>query len=261
MFPLLPQPPMTNPGRSLRGEGSASHPFILGSRSPRRRELLAHLIPEERIRIVPPHEADEPGFDNLHTDREIVEQLQRIARMKNEDVVGQLAPGTWTGVLTADTTIVASHRDGRPVALGKPDGEGWEERVRSWFLKYYSGRTHRVITAVCVTSPIACHGSVSRAEFGPSTRLAEPCHAEGEGSDARQEFYVTTEVNLEEISDELLDWYLATGEPLGKAGGYGLQGAGGMFATLVTGSISNVIGLPLKETWQALKRMNLLAVP
>lgn len=243
--------------------GGNSLPFILGSRSPRRSELLAHLIPEERIAIVPPRDADEPGFEELHTDPEIIGQLQRIARTKNEDVVGQLAPGTWRGVLTADTTIVASDRDGCPVALGKPDGEDWEERLRRWFIEYYSGRTHRVVTAVCVMSPIARHGSVSRVDAPNSARLTEPWHPEpwhpeGEGNHARQEFYVTTEVKLEAVSDELLDWYLATGEPLGKAGGYGLQGAGGMFATSITGSISNVIGLPLKETWQALKQMDLL---
>ena len=42
-----------------------------------------------------------------------------------------------------------------------------------------------------------------------------------------------------------LDWYLSTGEPLGKAGGYGIQGAGGVFVSRVEGSIANVVGLPL----------------
>jgi septum formation protein len=50
-----------------------------------------------------------------------------------------------------------------------------------------------------------------------------------------------------------LEWYLATGEPRGKAGGYALQGAGSLFVERVNGSPSNVVGLPLRETWEVLR--------
>jgi septum formation protein len=130
--------------------------------------------------------------------------------------------------LTADTTIIAGDDAGRPIVLGKPDPTGdWQETVQDWFQRYYLGRTHLVATAVCLTS------------------------AAGE----RFEFCVTTAVRFRNVEPELLDWYLATGEPLGKAGGYGLQGAGGMFVEHVNGSLSNVIGLPLEATWEALRRL------
>jgi septum formation protein len=58
---------------------------------------------------------------------------------------------------------------------------------------------------------------------------------------------------------ELLKWYLTTGEPLGKAGGYGIQGAADVFVQKVEGSLSNVIGLPLRETRAALRELGVLS--
>lgn len=209
-------------------------PIVLGSRSPRRIELLGQLLPEERIRVLPPEDHREAGFDGLDALAEILERLAAIARRKNEDVQAQLAPKSWAAVLTADTVVTAEDGSGRFVVLGQPDGPNWPDRVREWFECHLLGRTHQVITAVCLTA------------------------ADGR----RHEFTTTTEVTFVSGTSagvpELLDWYLATGEPLGKAGGYGLQGAGGMFAESVRGSLSNVIGLPLRETWSALREWQLL---
>ena len=63
---------------------------------------------------------------------------------------------------------------------------------------------------------------------------------------------VTTEVTFVALTDEMIDWYLATGEANGKAGAYGIQGAAGAFVERVNGSVTNVIGLPLAETLAAL---------
>ena len=57
----------------------------------------------------------------------------------------------------------------------------------------------------------------------------------------------------DKAADEWLDWYVDTGEPLGKAGGYAIQGAGSVLVTRVEGSISNVIGLPLEHTIELLR--------
>jgi septum formation protein len=201
---------------------------ILGSRSAQRRGLLELIVPPGRIRVVPPLEEDESGFDGLASEAEIYERLALIARRKSDDVRTQLTGETSGVALTADTTIIAGDDAGRPIVLGKPDPTGdWQETVQDWFQRYYLGRTHLVATAVCLTS------------------------AAGE----RFEFCVTTAVRFRNVEPELLDWYLATGEPLGKAGGYGLQGAGGMFVEHVNGSLSNVIGLPLEATWEALRRL------
>ena len=62
-----------------------------------------------------------------------------------------------------------------------------------------------------------------------------------------------SEVTFAADGGPFLDWYLSTGEPRGKAGGYALQGAGGLFVERVDGSPSNVVGLPLRETWELLR--------
>jgi septum formation protein len=71
----------------------------------------------------------------------------------------------------------------------------------------------------------------------------------------RQERVVTTRVTFRADAAEWVDWYLRTEEPRGKAGGYGLQGAGSLFVERIEGSPSNVIGLPLWETMQALQSL------
>jgi septum formation protein len=71
---------------------------------------------------------------------------------------------------------------------------------------------------------------------------------------------VATEVRFAPLSDAEVDWYVATGEPLDKAGAYAIQGAGGAFVLRVDGSVSNVVGLPLAETADLLRRAG-LALP
>jgi septum formation protein len=206
-------------------------PVVLGSRSPRRRELLALLIGAGRVLVRPPREPDEPSFEGLADLQQIEQQLLDIARAKNVDVAGQLqTDGTLpslAAILTADTIIVALAADGTPVVLGQPPAaEDWQQTVGKWFEHYYFGRTHQALSAVCLSTPDG-----RRAEIVVSTRVQF-------AADARQR----------------LDWYLSTGEPIGKAGGYGLQGAGSLFVQRIDGSPSNVIGLPLKETAELLEQ-------
>ena len=122
--------------------------------------------------------------------------------------------GSW--VLGADTTVVI---DGQ--VLGKPaDAEeavGMLERLR--------GRTHRVATAVAVRQPDG--GLV--------------------------ETVVTTEITMAPLSDAAIAAYVATGEPLDKAGAYGIQGRAAAFVSRVNGSWTNVVGLPLVETLDLLR--------
>jgi septum formation protein len=119
-------------------------------------------------------------------------------------------------VIGADTTV---DLDGW--ILAKPtDLDHAAEMLRA-----LSGRTHRVHTAV----------AVQRA---------------GEVMDD----VVTTLVTFTPITDEVLAWYLATGEPIDKAGAYAIQGAGGVFVDRVQGSASNVVGLPLTQLARLLER-------
>jgi septum formation protein len=69
-----------------------------------------------------------------------------------------------------------------------------------------------------------------------------------------------TEVELEELSADMLDWYLSTGESLGKAGGYAIQGHASVFIRGFSGSITNVIGLPLFELARSLQDLGIRGV-
>jgi len=195
--------------------------FILGSRSPRRRELLEMLVSPELIDVRPPRSSDELGFEGLKSWLDIAQRLQRIAREKNNDVLSQLSASNNSQlVLTADTVIVANDSDGVYRVLGQPPHDDlWRDVVRGWFRDLYAGRSHIAATSICLT------------EFGSGRRL---------------ERIVQSHVWFRDDVEPLLDWYLATQEPCGKAGGYALQGLGSVFVTRVEGSITNVVGLPLE---------------
>ena len=197
--------------------------WILGSRSPRRRELLMQLVPESAIEVVPPLNPEEAGFEGLYDLVSIKERLAEICRDKNEDVFAQLSDGGMHQALflTSDTIIVVERQPGHFVVLGQPPATpGWEQVVRDWFENDYAGKTHQVITGLCLRS-----SSGIQVEF---------CH---------------TLVTFHERAHVLkhLDWYLATGESRGKAGGYAVQGAGSIFVKRIEGSLTNVVGLPLEN--------------
>ncbi|WP_197440268.1 Maf family protein [Polystyrenella longa] len=209
--------------------------IILGSRSPRRAELLQLLIPAEQIEILTPANSVESGFQDAHTWREIERLVSEIARTKNDDVIQQLEDAGRTdyqAVLTADTVIVCL--EPRQVddkvatlhVLGQPHEEGdWQSEVRRWFKQYYFGRDHWAVTALCLIDSTGwLHESVVR-----------------------------TTVTFRRADLKLLDWYLSTKEPLGKAGGYAIQEAGSMFVESIEGSLTNVVGLPLESLNKLLK--------
>lgn len=110
-------------------------------------------------------------------------------------------------VIAADTTV---DLDG--LILGKPDDD---DHARA-MLRDLSGRAHRVHTGVCVRVGDRIAAAVS-----------------------------SPEVRMITITDEMIDWYISTGEPFDKAGAYGMQGAAAVFVESVHGSVSAVIGLPM----------------
>jgi septum formation protein len=197
--------------------------YVLGSRSPRRLELLQQIVPAEAIEVLPPRSSEEAGFDGLADWPAIEGRLLEIARAKCADVLDQLSARPADPrriVITADTIVVVRGIGGRLAVLGQPPEDStWPEVVRRWFLDYYSGQTHEVATAFRVV------------------KAGMP----------RVEQIVRTAVTFHGDVTRQLDWYLATGEPRGKAGGYAVQGAGGIFIARIDGSLSNVVGLPLRE--------------
>jgi septum formation protein len=139
--------------------------------------------------------------------------VQRIAQDKARTVAARFPAPTYV-VLSADTTVVVDD-----TVLGKPQDAAQAKAM----LSRLSGRWHTVLTAVCL--------------LGAS------------GMDCE---LVGTDVEFVVLSEEVCSAYIATGEPLDKAGAYGIQGLGGAFVRAIKGSYTNVVGLPLSETWQLL---------
>jgi septum formation protein len=198
--------------------------IILASRSPRRYELLSLLVPPSRIVVQPPRSPAEPGFERPTTLPEIIEQVRQIAVGKCVAVRSEYRDG-WQALVAADTIIVGVDGSGALAVLGQPPEQiGWENVVREWFARYYLGKTHLAVTAVVVASRTETFERV-----------------------------VTSRVSFSNARANWLEWYISTGEPRGKAGGYALQGLASVFVEKVEGSLSNVVGLPLAEARELLQ--------
>jgi septum formation protein len=138
----------------------------------------------------------------------------RVARAK-ASTVAERCRKSGSPVVAADTTVVA---DGE--ILAKPEDD--EDAVR--MLKRLSGAVHEVLTAVVVV------------------------FAGRESAEV-----VRTRVRLLPLTQEEIRWYVATGEPFGKAGAYGIQGRAARFVDWIEGSWSNVVGLPVATVDRLLK--------
>ena len=130
-------------------------------------------------------------------------------------------------VLGADTTVVV---DG--AVLGKPIDAADARRM----LCLLSGRTHLVLTGVALIAP-GDNGADGR------PRLARVC---------------TTRVTFAPLTDAELAWYVASGEPMDKAGAYAIQGLASRFVTGIDGSYSNVVGLPVSHVWAMCGELGIL---
>jgi septum formation protein len=144
---------------------------------------------------------------------------KRLALKKASRVRAQYGPA-W--VLGADTVVAVENR-----VLGKPG----DEREATDMLRHLSGREHRVITGFAILPP-----------SGPAA------HSES----------VTTSVRIRELNEMEILSYVLTGEPFGKAGGYAIQGIGAFMVETISGSYTNVVGLPLCALVKALIRIGAL---
>jgi septum formation protein len=200
---------------------SASAPLILGSGSPRRKEILAAArVPFEVVA----GDADE----SIHDGEDAGTYLARVVLAKLTSVrerasarPGGLAPGRV--VLVADTSVVV---DG--AILGKPA----DEREGLAMLARLRGRTHDVQT-----------------RFAIGGMRGEPVHAST----------VRTRVTFRAVDDAEARAYVASGEGRDKAGGYAVQGLAATFVERIDGSYSNVVGLPACEVVVALRALGLLS--
>ena len=154
-------------------------------------------------------EIEPPNVDESLVAGEVPEvYVTRLSEKKAQVVAGKY--DSETVILAADTTVVLYGN-----ILGKPESK--EHGLQ--MLNKLSGTRHDVLTGVSI-----CNGSRT------------------------ETFCVRTEVTFRHLGEKEIAWYWETGEPHDKAGSYGLQGAGAAFVESLTGSYSNVIGLPLSET-------------
>ena len=190
--------------------------LVLASASPRRRELLQNAgIPF----IVQPSKIPE-----LPREGEVPQACaERLAREKALDVFRQ-RPQDF--VLGADTIVIVDSQ-----ILGKPRDEADAARM----LRLLSGRTHQVITGVCLIG----------ADRKGRSSLEE----------TRSE---TTLVTMARLSDEDIQSYVATGEPLDKAGAYAIQGRASRWISRIEGDYFNVVGLPVSLVYRMLRENNAL---
>ena len=184
--------------------------IVLASQSPRRAELLRNA--GIAFRVQPAHIPEEKLSHETPA-----EYVQRLARDKARKVHAQF--GGEEVVLGADTTVVID--DG---VLEKPaDGEDAARMLRT-----LSGRTHLVLTGVCL-----------------------------KGHDFEDVQVETTEVHFAKLTDEEIRDYVASGEPMDKAGAYGIQGMASRWSERIDGDYFNIVGLPIPRVYRMIRSRKL----
>ncbi len=189
-------------------ENLKNYKIILASNSPRRRELLRGLDLDFEVRVLPGiDESYPPGLG-------AAEIPQYIAVEKAEANRAGMAGDEL--LITADTVVVLGEE-----VLGKPRDDDDARRI----LHLLSGRTHQVVTGVCLMT-----------------------------KQMKRQFSVSTGVTFRTLLDAEIDYYVSTYHPLDKAGAYGIQEwIGYIGVTGLTGSYFNVMGLPVQRIYEELK--------
>lgn len=191
--------------------------IYLASASPRRHEILTQLgVPHDVLRLPPVEGEDEPQLPGESP----ADYVVRTARDKAERAIAYLRTTSGTElplrpVLSADTTVILDD-----AILGKPANADDAADM----LRRLSGREHEVRTAVVLATAEQIYSAVS-----------------------------VTQVKFCELSEPDIADYCSSGEPMDKAGAYGIQGRAGFFVEKISGSFTGVMGLPVFETGQLLR--------
>ena len=193
--------------------------LVLASASPRRQELLRNAGIHFTVQ---PADIDETPLAGEFP-RDCAE---RLARQK---ALAVFRKQPQNHVLGADTIVVIDD-----LILGKPSNANDATRM----LRLLSGSTHAVITGVCLVGPIT-GGQELRTVF-------EKTASE------------TTHVTMSKISDDEIRDYVATGEPMDKAGAYAIQGMASRWIPRIEGDYSNVVGLPLSRVYRMLREQEMV---
>ena len=165
-----------------------------------------------------PFEMRAPGVDETRiADEAPTQYVKRLARMKAAAVAAQLNEGL---VLGADTVVVVEGE-----ILGQPRDEQDAQRM----LQLLRGKWHEVFTGVALV----------RAGKDGCSIVDHEC----------------TRVRFSQMLNEEIDWYIATGEPMGKAGAYAVQGHASLFIQEIQGDYFNIVGLPVRLAYELAQKM------
>lgn len=200
--------------------------IILASQSPRRKELLEQIGLEFEIC---PAKGEE-----MITKTVPEEVVMELSKQKAEEVAAMVSSYSETHkdittpsdilVIGADTVVAFNGK-----ILGKPKDEADAKEM----LMMLSGNTHSVFTGVTLVL------------IDKSGRVGELV------------FYEKTNVKMHEMSEAEIDRYIATGEPMDKAGSYGIQGKCAIYIEKIDGDYNNVVGLPITRIYQELKKIGI----
>lgn len=183
--------------------------IILASGSPRRKEILQNI---DLDFTVVTSEADENSVSAVGIPHELY--VQELAMLKASAVAKEINDSI---IIGADTVVCLDD-----LILTKPKDENDAFNM----LKALSGKTHKVLTGICVMD---------------STDMKCVCKTE------------VSEVVFSELSEDFIRKYIKTGEPMDKAGSYAIQGKGALFVEKILGDYLNIVGLPLKLLADVLK--------
>lgn len=201
--------------------------IILASNSPRRRELLAGLDVNFEVKVL-------NGIDESYPDDLDAYQVAEFIAQKKAEAYRSLlneeeSSAEESLILTADTVVIApaadeqNDQEGKGIILGKPKTA--DDAVR--MLRMLSGKTHHVVTGVCLTT-----------------------------KEEQRHFSVTTEVSFKELTDWEVNYYISHYRPFDKAGAYGIQEwIGYIGCTGLNGSYFNVMGLPVQRIYEEMLKM------
>ena len=201
--------------------------IILASKSPRRRELLAGLDVNFEVKVL-------NGIDESYPDDLDAYQVAEFIAQKKAEAYRSLLNDEASSaeenlILTADTVVIApaaneqNDQEGKGIILGKPKTA--DDAVR--MLRMLSGKTHHVVTGVCLTT-----------------------------KEEQRHFSVTTEVSFKELTDWEINYYISHYKPFDKAGAYGIQEwIGYIGCTGLNGSYFNVMGLPVQRIYEEMLKM------
>ncbi|WP_128112511.1 Maf family protein [Polynucleobacter necessarius] len=201
-----------------------SNPFIyLASQSPRRQDLLKQIGIHFEM-LLPDADEDSEGIETPLLHERARAYVERVTLAKSAAALARWKKRNlpWAPILCADTTVsLPNSAEGE--ILGKPADAADAARI----LTMLSGKIHEVLTSVAITA-------------SPNEK---PTH-----------ITQISEVQFAQLSPKEIEVYIASGEPFGKAGAYGIQGLGGALIPSIRGSYSGIMGLPVYETALLLER-------